>query len=505
MIRRDDSPQSLVRNTIAQSAGSFSGYLFSFLSAPVILAGLGLRNFGIWALTGALAQYAGLLDLGVGSSLSRYIAVHDDDRRLCGEYLAIGLIIIVVIGTILGAASFLAGPPLSHALRGVSVSEMRVIIYSSVVLLCCSMVSNLIASYPIGRRRMVVPNVGFALGAAINFIASVGSIELGARLPGYALANASAAVISVIVMAVLVQRAEGSLPLSMPQRSRVRSFLGFSSKTQLVRITSLVNYQTDKVVIAFAVGPAAAGAYELANRVAIAIRQIGIYVTSAVSVELASVFTRSGLERVRARYLRLTQVTAAVSFPPVLLAMATAPLLLSAWLAHTPPNSVAILVALASAYLLGVSTGVSYAVAVAVGEPAAVAKPAVATSVVNILLTAGLAPVLGMWGILAGTVLALSAGSIAQIVLVHRRFSLPAESYVKAVTPALLAYMILAAPLATVSYAHVVHGRGATALLLVALSLSYVCASAAWAARAGRLPAALTHLLPHVVWLRPSA
>jgi O-antigen/teichoic acid export membrane protein len=410
-----------------------------------------------------------------------------------------------MLSTVLSVVSFFAAAPLSRALHGVSVADMRVILYSSVALLCCSMVSSLIAAYPIGRRRMLVPSVGFALGGAINFAASVGSIALGAKLPVYALANAGAGVISVFVMAGLVLCVEGPLPLSVPDRWRVRSFLGFSLNTQLVRITSLVNYETDKIVIAFAVGPAAAGAYELANRVAIAIRQFGIYVTSAVHVELASIFTRFGLDQVRARYLRLNQVTAALSFPPVLLAMATAPLLLSAWLAHAPPNATAVLVGLASAYLLGVSTGVSYAVAMAVGEPVVVAKAAVGASVANILLTAALAPMFGVWGVLAGTVVALSAGAVAQMMLVHHRFSLPASAYVDAVAPALRAYVILAAPVAVVSYSHVVRGRGAAALLFAALSLGYLGACAAWAVRAGRLPPALTNRLPRVAWLRTSA
>jgi hypothetical protein len=41
--------------------------------------GSGLRQFGIWALTGALAQYVALLDLGAGASLSRFIAKHHHD------------------------------------------------------------------------------------------------------------------------------------------------------------------------------------------------------------------------------------------------------------------------------------------------------------------------------------------------------------------------------------------------------------------------------------------
>jgi len=105
----------------------------------------------------------------------------------------------------------------------------------------------------------------------------------------------------------------------------------------------------------------------------------------------------------------------------------------------------------------------------------------------------------------AGTVVALSAGAIAQMVMVHRRFSLPTSSYLGAIAPALRVYVSLAIPVAAVSYAHLVHGRGANALLFVLLSLGYGVACASWAVRAGRLPHALTDRLPRVGWLRPSA
>src|SRR5450755_141123 len=93
-------PTSLIRNTLAQLSPVLVGYCFSFVAAPIVVAGLGIRAFGIWALTGALAQYGGLLDLGVGRSLARYDAAHQHDRRACGEYLAIGFVAVLVVGVI---------------------------------------------------------------------------------------------------------------------------------------------------------------------------------------------------------------------------------------------------------------------------------------------------------------------------------------------------------------------------------------------------------------------
>jgi O-antigen/teichoic acid export membrane protein len=496
------APASLARNTIAQSVPRLIGYVLSFASAPVILAGLGLRTFGIWALTGALAQYGSLLDLGVGVSLARYVAANQDDRRRCGEYMMVGWLSVAFIALVLGSLSIATAGVITGALRGVSLANMRVVLACSVVLLCCSMLISVIAAYPIGRRRMVVPNVGTAIGAGINFVASVGSIALGAGLPGYALANAGAGIVSVFVVWALVVRAEGPLPVSRPDRDRVREFLSYSIKNQLVRVMYLVNYQSDKIVIAFSVGPAAAGAYELANRVAIAVREVGIYATSAVDIELTSLMTRFGLPTVRARYERLTEVAVTFGFPPMFLAMATAPLIFAAWLSHAPPYATAVLVALSLAYLLTVSTGVGYSVAVAAGEPGIVARTSVGAGVANIALTVALAPLFGIWGVLAGTVVALSGGALAQVYLIHRRFSIPAASYLDAVVPALRFYAGLAVPVALFSYARVVHGRGVEALALVMLAVLYLAGCAMWAVRAGRLPAAITDRLPRAQWLK---
>lgn len=497
------APHSLARNTVAQSASRLIAYVLSFASAPIIVQGLGLRNFGIWALTGALAQYAGLLDLGIGVSLGRYIATFQDDRRRCGQFMAIGWLSVLVMALALTGAAILIAPFLAHTLHGVSRAAMLQVLVASAVLLSCTLFISVITAYPIGRRRMVVPNVGLTIGSVINFIASVGAIGFGAGLPGYAIANAVAGVISVAVLTALVMRAEGAPPLARPDLPGIREFLAYSSKSQLVRLMELVNYQTDKIVIGFAVGPAAAGAYDLANRAAIAARQVGVYATSAADIELAALMARGGIERVRQRYGRFTEIAAIFGFPPVLLVIAGAPLLLQAWLKHSPSIAAPVLVALSVAYLTAVSTGVGYGVSRAAGQPGIVARTAVATAAANIVLTSILAPIFGVWGVLSGTVLALNVGAIAQIIYVHRRFGLPAASYLGAVMPALRAYVILALPIAVVAYSGVVTTRGGAAIAIACLTTGYLIACLMWASRTGKLPSAVRERLPRLQLLQP--
>ena len=123
--------------------------------------------------------------------------------------MAIAWLAVGIVGVVLTLVAVPAAAPLSRALGAVSTAGMRVVLLSSVVLICSSMLTSVITAFPIGNRRMVAPNVGISIGAVINFIASVGSIALGAGLPGYALANAGAAVVSVLVVALIVLRAEG--------------------------------------------------------------------------------------------------------------------------------------------------------------------------------------------------------------------------------------------------------------------------------------------------------
>ena len=494
----DRRPASLFLNTLAASAAKLSGYAFSFLSAPIVLSGLGLRQFGIWALTGGLVQYGALLDLGVGYSLIRFVAAHGEDRQKCGGFIAVAVGASLGLTAVLALAAITGAAPLAHAVGGIAPAQMRVLLLASVTLFGSAQLSQAVSVYALGRRRMVVPNIALTVASVVNFVASIGAIALGAHLEGYALANAAAGVLALLLTLGLILRYEGAPPLARPRRGQVRELLSFSIRAQAVVAATLVNYQTDKIVIAFTAGPAAAGAYELANRAAVAVREIGVWATSAVGVELTAELVKAGIEAIRTRYVRLTVVAAAVGLPSMFLAIATAPLLLSVWLHHAPRLSTAVLVALSAAYLPAAMTGVTYAMVIAIGRPGIVARTSVAAAVLNVVLTVALAPVFGVYGVLAGTIVALVAGQLGQVIAVHRTFHLGAASYLQAVVPAMLAYGLFAVPVAALCYGVDIRGRAAGAAVLSAAALVYLAACGIWATRQRRLPQAVLNRLPRL-------
>ena len=66
----------LLRGTASNAAGQAVGLVTTFLLTPYILRHIGQSGFGLWALVGSVVAYGGLLDLGIGAAVVKFLAHH---------------------------------------------------------------------------------------------------------------------------------------------------------------------------------------------------------------------------------------------------------------------------------------------------------------------------------------------------------------------------------------------------------------------------------------------
>jgi O-antigen/teichoic acid export membrane protein len=432
----------LFKNTAAQSADLLTAYLFSLLLAPLMLDRLGLELFGIWAVTGALAAYAGLLDLGITRSLARFVALYDveGDRSAIGECVGLGLLAITAVAAV-GAVLALVTPVfLAGSLESISAGDLRLVLLCSLAIFCFTAYRRVLNSVDVGLRRMVPPNVANVLTNVVNFAFSVAALVIHPDLVTYGAANALSYLIGMGAAIAAVRHVWGSVPVKWPSRALARQIASFSAKNQLHAVADLVNLQTDKVIIAFAVGVKAAASYEIAARVVMAARSVGLLTISAMIPTVTAHIARHGRDALSQLYRRYTTLTVALSYPVLALTCVTAPYLLHAWLGQVPERASGVVVLLTAAYLLPLSAEVAMNVAVGDGRPGLVSSNSIVTAAVNIALTVALAPLLGFWGVLAGTVLALAGGSVVFVRRFLRVYGLPWRDHLLAVgRPAALA------------------------------------------------------------------
>jgi O-antigen/teichoic acid export membrane protein len=389
----------LFKNTAAQSASFLTAYLFSLLLAPVMLAQLGLALFGVWAVTGAMATYMGLADLGITRSLARFVAVYDvqGDRRAITECVGLGLLAITAV-SVLGAVLAVLTPPLfADSLKVLSVEDLRLVLLCSVAIFSFTAYRRVLNSVEVGLRRMVPPNVSNVFTNVVNFAFSLGALLARPDLVTYGVANAASYLVGIGAATISVRHVWGSIPVSWPSRARAREIIRFSVKTQVHGLADLINLQTDKIILGFAVGVRAAGSYEIAARVVMAVRSVGLLTISAMIPTITAHVTQHGREALPRMYRRYTTMTVALSYPVLALACVTAPFLLKAWLGEVPPRAAGVVILLTLAYLCNLSCEVGMNIATSDGRPGLVASNSIVTAAANVALTLALAPVFGFW------------------------------------------------------------------------------------------------------------
>lgn len=449
MSARKHKP-GLFRNTLSQSAPTFVNFGLSFILAPIMLSRLGLAQFGIWAVTGALAQYARLFDFGITRSLARFVALFDaeDDRRGIEESLAVGLAAVTVLGALILVAGVLAAPLLSDVLGVLDPAEMRIVLLSSCGILITALLVDVINAVPVGLRQMGPPNVASTLGGIVNFIASVVILTQSSELTSYAVVNFGAAVVAVAFALVALVKVWQGPYLSRPNRKRAREIVSFGIKSQAITAAELVNVQTDKLIIAAMLGPRTAGAYEIANRVVQGVLAFGTITLSAMIPTATAEIVERGKEVIEEFYSRYTRSSLSIALPMFGALCVSCPFLLVAWLGQRPPETDQIVILLSVAFSASLTTGVAMTLVMADGHPGLVAQTAILVVVLNVASTIAVAPFFGLWGVLIATVCAEVIASTVFLVRFHRRYGLGWIDFRQAVGPPLILTLVVAIPFA---------------------------------------------------------
>jgi O-antigen/teichoic acid export membrane protein len=441
---------SIFRNTLAQSSSLTTAFFFSLLLAPIMLSRLGIAAFGVWAVTGALAQYFRLLDFGITSSLSRFVALYDaqGDRRAIEELVGVGLFAASCVGLAMFAAAALTAPLVSDVLGVLDADEMRLVLISAAGITLSYLFGAVIAAVPIGLRRMGPPNVAAILGNLANFVFSVVALVLSTELVVYALANLAAAILGLAIVAASLLWVWERPFARPPTVQRGRTVLSFGVKSQLVTLADLVNLQTDKLIIAAMLGPSVAGAYELANRAVQGALSFGTMTLSALIPTATADIVERGRQVIVEYFTRYSVRSLSIALPLFGTLCVSAPYLFVLWLGEVPHDADQIVVLLSFAFAINMTTGVPMTLSVSDGHPGLVAQTAVVLVVLNITLTAAAAPIFGLWGVLLGTVAAQLVASGIFLLRFRRRYAVRASAFRAAFVEPTAVAVLVAVPFA---------------------------------------------------------
>jgi O-antigen/teichoic acid export membrane protein len=427
--------QSLRVGATSQILPLLASYGLNLLATPYVVSKLGLHDFGIWAMTGAMAQYAALLDMGAARAAQRFVALFhargetEKDRAVVGicVTLALGL------GAVLGTIAFCGADLAQTVLHTGDSALTRFLLLCSVCILTCGLVARVLAAASFGRGRQLPPNIGLALLGASQLTGGVTALAIEGTLRGFAIGTASGAVVGLCVVAIVIYFDEGRITIGRPRIDLAREIVVFGVHSQVAGAADVVLYQSGKLIAGIVIGPAAAGAYELGIRLIQGVQAFGGAVSVAINTHLTRAYATAGIDGIREQFSRLTRRNAAVAiFLPFFLG-ATAVSAVPLWLGGGHHSAVIVASALAFGISVNVATGVCAATMYAIGRPDLAGIEGAVYAAVSIVLAVPCAMMFGFNGLVAAYACWIPLGNLFGVWFLQSRVGISLKTFASAV------------------------------------------------------------------------
>lgn len=251
MNRRKDS---LLGAGVLSVGYAVWGAILAFITIPVMIGGLGLASYGIYTLAFSIAGFGAFLELGLGWTISRFVAEADaiNDRGLLAATMRVGVlcqlgVALLFILIVYSSTGGIARAILPSTAMDIPVMEkmLRIATFS----FACSSLGGIFISALRGLRRFTHASIISAISVTVSVGGAATMAWMGKGVVAAAIAQLIGAILGLILGASVCQSYFHGSGSSVNLRSQFHRMLGFSVFTYLNRLTQIVVLQVDKVLV----------------------------------------------------------------------------------------------------------------------------------------------------------------------------------------------------------------------------------------------------------------
>jgi O-antigen/teichoic acid export membrane protein len=384
-----------------------------FLS-PFILHHLGDAAFGIWVLIFSVTGYYGLFDLGIRSSIIRYVSKYTatDDREKLTQFVNTALfsysgigVVSMLLTTLLSSSveRFFKIPPEMHA-------EARLLLLMVGASVSLGFPLGVFGGMLEGLQRFYVLNwtsIGATLARAALIVYF---LNRGYGLLTVALITVILPMVSSILRGIIVFRlCPVPLGLRYVDRTAFRHMANYGGTTFLVMVAARLRFRTDELVLGKMMSVVAVTWFNIGARI-VDYAQEFVSSLAQIFVPMSSQSEATGnLDRVRKIYVAGNRACAFLILPISAILIILGRHVIRIWVgARYVPHSYPVLVVMIIPFTLMLSQAASGRVLFGLGKHQTLAAVTVIEGVANLILSIALVPRLGIVGDALGTAIPLS-------------------------------------------------------------------------------------------------
>ena len=307
--------------------GLGAGYLatainiaYTAASVPLALHYLGKEQFGLWALAQQIAGYLMLLDLGVSSAVSRFIADRKDDVNGggYGSLLLTGAIVFAIQGLIIAAVglafSFFA--PALFAVPDHLASD-----FTNVLIIITSLAGLSVALRTLGAPLWAFQRMDATYGlGSLTLLTSLaalwGGFHLGWGIYSFALAGIPAAILTPMITFLICWKS-GFYPSSghwgRPNLLLFRKIFSFGQDVVWVAMGSQLVNASQIMILSRVAGLNAAATFAIGTKLLAMGQQFAGRIIESAGPGLTEMFVRGDTTRFNQRFSNIISITAFLS------------------------------------------------------------------------------------------------------------------------------------------------------------------------------------------------
>ena len=329
----------VVRNTLANGAGAFTGIAISLILTPFLIRHLGLEAYGIWVLAQSLTffgGYAAIADLGVEAAAVRYVAEARavQDAEELNRIVTSAMLFFSGIALVFTPILILLADPFTK-LFNVEPAYHQAAIY-----VFTFVAAQLVFDLPAraffavleGAQQFATFQVVLLARAVVQAALFVAVIVANLGIGSLGAVSFISSAVMFVVAWILAKRAVPELHIRRRYLSRasLKKLFSFGGGLFLMRIVGTTYRHMDKLIVGIALGPSYVTIYEIANQIHLAVQTVQSVAASALTP--ATAYLRAQREILRDMFLRGSSYVVGFALPATVAGIIFAEAFIRTWI-----------------------------------------------------------------------------------------------------------------------------------------------------------------------------
>ena len=382
-----------------------------FILPPVILRYIGVGGYGVWALIQVLVGYAALMDMGIGSTITKYTAEYNarENRLNIVRMFNTLFVFYLLLSTILFLAILISKDWIIDVLIKTDKIAREDISFALILYAAVLGTNILFKAYPSflnGLERMDITSKVDILFVICNFIFSIAFLYMGWGIRGLAIASCISSVIRVFIYVLVCAKIAPYLKLNpLFFRFNVLSEVyKFASCGAIGGIASTTHFNAGKLIISYFLSVELLAYYDLGHRFAFfTFTLFGSFITPIMPA-VSGVHASLGIEKLKEVFQTTFKYMALIITPAFLFISVLAGRIISIWLGPGYGEAAFVLRFLSIAYLLSIFTGPGGSILTGMGLPHIPLFCTIIAAVTNVTLNLILIGKFGIAGIIISAI-----------------------------------------------------------------------------------------------------